>query len=168
MLFIRSGNNDELVKAGLEATLAKLGIREHPAVRALLLLWSFASPATLLLFVPLSCWLPTACQWAELKRCFGLQRASQVSFVPRVSAANYPKLFRTADAFVLPTHGEAWGRPLAEAMFMEMPTIATQWSGQLEFMNDDNSFLVPPSGLEPAYPDDPEMRGRRLSVPPRV
>jgi len=71
-----------------------------------------------------------------------------------VSAADYPKLYRTADAFVLPTHAESWGRQLAEAMFMGLPTIATAWSGQLEFMRDDNSFLVPHRGLEPAFPKE--------------
>lgn len=30
-----------------------------------------------------------------------------------------------------------------EAMTMELPTIATNWSGNTEFMKDSNSFLVP-------------------------
>lgn len=51
-------------------------------------------------------------------------------------------LYRACDAFVLPTRGEGWGRPLFEAMLMELPTIGTNWSGQTEFMNDRNSFLV--------------------------
>ncbi|MEF3307190.1 glycosyltransferase [Paenibacillus sp. GYB003] len=51
-------------------------------------------------------------------------------------------LYRACDAFVLPSRGEGWGRPFFEAMLMELPTIGTNWSGQTEFMNEDNSYLV--------------------------
>src|SRR4029077_5641188 len=47
-----------------------------------------------------------------------------------------------ADAFVLPTRGEAWGRPFMEAMLMERPVIATRSGGHLDFLNDENSYLV--------------------------
>jgi glycosyltransferase involved in cell wall biosynthesis len=46
---------------------------------------------------------------------------------------------------------------MAEAMSYGKPVIATGYSGNLEFMNDDNSFLVPnqlrpiPYGCDP-YP----------------
>lgn len=32
--------------------------------------------------------------------------------------------------------------PLSEAMSMELPTISTKFGGQLEFMNNDNSYLI--------------------------
>ncbi|MDF2668225.1 MAG: hypothetical protein K0R67_531 [Paenibacillus sp.] len=51
-------------------------------------------------------------------------------------------LYRTCNAFVLPTRGEGWGRPFFEAMLMELPVIGTAWSGQMEFMNESNSFPV--------------------------
>ncbi|MFX4301076.1 glycosyltransferase family 4 protein [Alicyclobacillus tolerans] len=51
-------------------------------------------------------------------------------------------LYRYSNAFVLPTRGEGWGRPLFEAMSLGLPTIATNWGGQTEFMNADNSFLI--------------------------
>ncbi|MEF3307191.1 glycosyltransferase family 4 protein [Paenibacillus sp. GYB003] len=51
-------------------------------------------------------------------------------------------LYRACDAFVLPTRGEGWGRPIFEAMIMAMPTIATDWSGQAEYMNERNSYPV--------------------------
>jgi glycosyltransferase involved in cell wall biosynthesis len=53
-----------------------------------------------------------------------------------------PRLYKAADAFVLPSRGEGWGRPLMEAMLMGVPSIATRWSGHLEFMDDSNSWLV--------------------------
>jgi glycosyltransferase involved in cell wall biosynthesis len=42
---------------------------------------------------------------------------------------NLPRLYTGADAFVLPSRGEGWGRPHIEAMAMGLPTIATNWSG---------------------------------------
>lgn len=61
-------------------------------------------------------------------------------------------LYCHANAFALPSHGEGWGLPLAEAMAMGLPTIGTRWGGPLAFMNDANSFLVnahlKPSGAE--------------------
>jgi len=53
-----------------------------------------------------------------------------------------PRLLCTADAYVSPTRGEGWGRPLIEAMACGLPVVATRWSGQLEFMNDGNSMLI--------------------------
>ncbi|MCA9178831.1 MAG: glycosyltransferase [Planctomycetales bacterium] len=58
------------------------------------------------------------------------------------SQAQMADLYRAADAFVLPTRGEGWGRPLMEAMACGLPTIATRGSGQLAFMTDENSLLV--------------------------
>ena len=46
--------------------------------------------------------------------------------MPRAALRN---LYAAADAFVLPTRGEGWGLPIAEAMAMALPVIATNWSG---------------------------------------
>ncbi|MDF2668224.1 MAG: hypothetical protein K0R67_530 [Paenibacillus sp.] len=51
-------------------------------------------------------------------------------------------LYRSCDAFVLPTRGEGWGRPFFEAMLMELPAIGTNWSGHMDFMCDDNAYLI--------------------------
>ncbi len=53
-----------------------------------------------------------------------------------------PMLYRAMDCFVLPSHGEGWGRPYMEAMSCGLPTIGTGWSGNTEFMNRENSFLL--------------------------
>jgi glycosyltransferase involved in cell wall biosynthesis len=53
-----------------------------------------------------------------------------------------PDLYNLADCFVLPSHGEGWGIPYMEAMSCGLPTIATNWSGNLTFMNSKNSFLI--------------------------
>ena len=40
------------------------------------------------------------------------------------------------------THGEGFGRPLLEATLSEKPVIASNWSGQVDFLNQD-SILLP-------------------------
>jgi glycosyltransferase involved in cell wall biosynthesis len=59
-------------------------------------------------------------------------------------------LYRQAQAFVLPSRGEGFGRPYLEAVICGLPTIATRWGGQLEFLNDENAYLVDIEGLEEA------------------
>lgn len=65
-----------------------------------------------------------------------------------------PALYAAADAFVLPTRGEGWGIPFMEAMAMGLPAIATRWSAHLDFMNDDNSYLI---DVDYQVPVDPEQ-----------
>ncbi|KAF1794779.1 Glycosyl transferase, family 1 [Phytophthora cactorum] len=55
--------------------------------------------------------------------------------------------FAAADAFVLPSRGEGWGRPHVEAMAMERPVIATFWSGTTEYMTEKNSYPLKIDGL---------------------
>jgi glycosyltransferase involved in cell wall biosynthesis len=52
------------------------------------------------------------------------------------------RLYKAVDAFVLPSRGEGWGRPYMEAMAMELPVIATNWSGNTEFTTHENSYLI--------------------------
>ena len=56
--------------------------------------------------------------------------------------AELPRLYASADAFVLPSRGEGYGRPYMEALASECPVIATRWSGQLDFLDDANSYLI--------------------------
>lgn len=56
-------------------------------------------------------------------------------------------LYKGCDCFVLASRGEGWSLPLIEAMSMGMPAIGTRWSGNLEFMNDDNSYLIDVEGF---------------------
>ncbi|CAN6173863.1 unnamed protein product [Urochloa humidicola] len=51
-----------------------------------------------------------------------------------------PSLYKAADAFVLPTRGEGWGRPVVEAMAMALPVIVTNWSGPTEYLTVENGY----------------------------
>eukprot|EP01116_Phalansterium_solitarium_P009089 TRINITY_DN2310_c0_g1_i2.p3 TRINITY_DN2310_c0_g1~~TRINITY_DN2310_c0_g1_i2.p3 ORF type:complete len:338 (-),score=152.50 TRINITY_DN2310_c0_g1_i2:51-1064(-) len=61
-----------------------------------------------------------------------------------------PALYKAVDAVVSATHGEGWGLPLIEGMAMELPVIATNWSGTTEFMRASNSHPVAVASLVPA------------------
>jgi len=51
-------------------------------------------------------------------------------------------LLKTADCFVLPTRGEGWGLPIAEAMAMQLPVIVTNYSGPAAYITDENAYLL--------------------------
>ncbi len=51
-------------------------------------------------------------------------------------------LINDSDCYVSMHHSEGFGLTLAEAMCLGKPTIATNYSGNTEFMDQDNSFLV--------------------------
>jgi glycosyltransferase involved in cell wall biosynthesis len=57
-------------------------------------------------------------------------------------AASLPRLYAAADVYVSASRGEAWGRPYMEAMSMGLPTIGTRWGGNLDFMDEGNSWLI--------------------------
>lgn len=50
-----------------------------------------------------------------------------VHVLPHQPQSTLPHLYAAADAFVLPSRGEGWGRPHVEAMSMGLPIIATNW-----------------------------------------
>lgn len=51
-------------------------------------------------------------------------------------------LYYLADAYVSPHHAEGWGLTLSDAMLLNVPVIATGYSGNLDFMTHDNAFLL--------------------------
>lgn len=59
-----------------------------------------------------------------------------------IDEKDMPRLYKAAHCYVTPNRGEGWCLPASEAMSMEVPTIGTGWGGPLEFMNEDNSYLI--------------------------
>ncbi len=57
-------------------------------------------------------------------------------------------LYHRSDVFVLPSRGEGFGLPYAEAMMMSKPVIAPDKGGHMDFCSNENSYLVE-SGLVP-------------------
>ena len=54
---------------------------------------------------------------------------------------NHPKV----KCMVSLTHGEGYGRPLQEATMVGLPVIASNWSGHVDFLDTDNTMLLPGS-----------------------
>jgi glycosyltransferase involved in cell wall biosynthesis len=73
----------------------------------------------------------------------------KIEILESVSGVDLPRLLKSMDCMVIPSRGEGWGRPHVEAMSMELPVIATNWSGNTEFMNNENSYLLEIEGLVP-------------------
>lgn len=65
-----------------------------------------------------------------------------------LSEEELARLYKAADVFVIPSRGEGWGRPHVEAMSMELPLIATYWSGPTSYMTHENSYPLDIDGLE--------------------
>ncbi|HEY8721617.1 glycosyltransferase [Pengzhenrongella sp.] len=74
-----------------------------------------------------------------------------------LDAADRDALVDLCDCYISLHRSEGLGLTMAEAMALGKPVIATGYSGNLQFMTDENSFLVPwtpttiPVGCEP-YP----------------
>lgn len=74
-------------------------------------------------------------------------------------------LYRAADCFVTATRGEGWGMPILEAMACGLPTIATAWSAQTEFLRDDLCYPVRVARLIPAVAKCPYYVGYEWADP---
>jgi len=51
-----------------------------------------------------------------------------------------PKLYKSVNAFVLPTRGEGWGFPIIEAM--GLPVITTNCTAQLDYFSEEVGFPI--------------------------
>ena len=99
----------------------------------------------------------------QLVRRKGAEPKVWISF-DKLTNDELRSLYKAADCFVLPSRGEGWGRPYVEAMSMGLPVIATDWSGQTEYMNANNSFLVSVDRLVPV-PFGAEYAGHSYAEP---
>jgi glycosyltransferase involved in cell wall biosynthesis len=70
-----------------------------------------------------------------------------------VSREQIVQMMSDADAYVSLHRSEGFGLGMAESMYLGKPVIATGYSGNLDFMTRDNSFLVSFS-LCPVQPGD--------------
>ena len=74
-------------------------------------------------------------------------------------------LISAADCYVSLHRAEGFSYTCAEAMAYGKPVIATNYSGNLQFMNQRNSYLVDYDEVEVAIPEGPFQRGSVWAEP---
>jgi glycosyltransferase involved in cell wall biosynthesis len=80
---------------------------------------------------------------SELARVVWEKGEDQSLLSDSLTRADMRDLLASVDCFVLPTRGEGWGLPIAEAMSMQLPVIVTNATGPQAFANDENAYLLP-------------------------
>jgi hypothetical protein len=68
-------------------------------------------------------------------------------------------LYKSVQAYVLPSRGEGFSLTHAEAMAMQIPVIGTHYGGHTDYMNYTNSHLIEIKGLQ-------EMTKEQLKLSP--
>lgn len=66
-----------------------------------------------------------------------------VSITEELTAEKIAALYSLCDAYVSAHNAEGWGLGLSQAMAYGKPVIATAYSGNMDYMDENNSFPVP-------------------------
>jgi len=73
----------------------------------------------------------------------GLRHPEKILHVgPFASTLELAALYRSCDAFVMPTRAEGWGLPIIEAMACGLPVIVTGYSALTDFVTNENAYLI--------------------------
>ncbi|MFW5702855.1 MAG: glycosyltransferase family 4 protein, partial [Candidatus Dojkabacteria bacterium] len=59
-----------------------------------------------------------------------------------LSETELKSLYLESNAYVSPSKAEGFNLPALEAVACGLPVVATAWSGQMDFLNDENAYLV--------------------------
>jgi glycosyltransferase involved in cell wall biosynthesis len=73
----------------------------------------------------------------EKSHIVGLQSPVLLLVETAFSQDQMASLYSWSDAYTMPSRGEAWGRPLAEALTMGVPIVACNDGGPAEFARDN-------------------------------
>ena len=76
----------------------------------------------------------------------------KVKLIPRAETqAEVYNVMSHVDCGVFPSRGEGWNLELLEMMAAGKHVLATEYSAHTEFCNEENSYLLPISDVEPAF-----------------
>lgn len=75
--------------------------------------------------------------------------------ISKLNDKQYVDLIQSSHVFLSCSRSEGWNLPLIEAIACGIPSICSNWSGQLEFAQNTASKLVPIKKFLPAKFDDP-------------
>lgn len=99
----------------------------------------------------------------QLKREAG---TAKITFIEeRLPTNKLMGLSAACDAYVSLHRAEGFGLPLAEAMLIGKPVMATDWSGNMDFMTQSNSYLVPSQLVRLQADSGPYKRGELWADP---
>ncbi|WP_424363285.1 glycosyltransferase [Methylocystis parvus] len=101
----------------------------------------------------------------SLKERLATELPDAVFFSHAMTAHEVESLIATSDCFMSLHRAEGFGRVLAEAMFLGTIAVGTAWSGNLDFMTQANSILVPHEMRDVQDGEYPEWKGQRWADP---
>ena len=84
----------------------------------------------------------------------GVSNLSNIILGKRSHRRALRELYRSADCFVLPTRAEGWGLPILESMSCGVPAIVTRYSAPLDYVTEENGYLLNVSRLVDAHDND--------------
>jgi glycosyltransferase involved in cell wall biosynthesis len=85
-------------------------------------------------------------------RCKNSKMGHKIRILPRVEAdTQVADIMQQADCGVFPSRGEGWNLEALEMLACGKQVIATDYSAHTEFLTQENAWLVPINGVEPAY-----------------
>jgi glycosyltransferase involved in cell wall biosynthesis len=93
------------------------------------------------------------------------QRPDIVLVERHVTRRQHAGLVAACDAYASLHRAEGFGLPIAEAMALRKPSVATGYSGNLAFMNDQNSYLVPSHLVPIPHATEPYIAGGSWAEP---
>jgi len=90
----------------------------------------------------------------RIRRCVensgvGLSQSPPIFFYGEPILENLmPRFMASFDCLISPHRCEGWGLNLSQGQFLHKPVISTNYSGNLDFMNKDISYLIDIDGFE--------------------
>jgi glycosyltransferase involved in cell wall biosynthesis len=82
-----------------------------------------------------------------------------------ITPAELPRLYASADALVTVSRAAACGLSALQALASELPVIATNWGGPMEFLSASNSLLVDSEGLVTTSAEQEPFAGLQWAAP---
>ncbi len=81
-------------------------------------------------------------QWLSERKAQNPQFPNVLVITADISDSELKALYQQCHVLVAPSKAEGFGLPMAEAMLSGLPVITTAWGGQLDFCDDENSWLI--------------------------